>query len=183
MKLKGEKTIVRKLQRSDIHLMVKWKNDAEIADLVRGAPINTTYELESRRYYAGLEDKDTARFIFETFEGKPIGFLTLGEIDRENRKAELGMFIGEKDYWAKGYGTDCLRVILSYLFNELDFNRVGLEVFEYNERAKKAYLKLGFIVEGVQRQGLYRNNRYFDIYYMGILKDDFIKKHQKLKDF
>lgn len=182
MKLKGEKTVIRKIQSSDISLMVKWKNDSEIADLVRGTPINTTYEIESRRYYAGIDDRDTARFIIETIEGKPIGFLTLGEIDRENHKAELGMFIGEKEYWGQGYGTDCLRTMLNYLFCELDFNRIGLEVFEYNDRAKNAYQKIGFRVEGIQRQGLYRNEKYYDIYFMGILKDDFINKHQNIKD-
>lgn len=176
MKIKGEKTVIRNIQRQDVPLLVKWKNDPEIAYLVRGGPINTTYEIESRRYYAGIEDHDTVRFIIESLEGKPIGFLSLGEIDRENQKAQIGMLIGEKEYWGQGCGTDSLRTLLNYLFFELEFNRVGLEVFEYNERAKKVYEKIGFTVEGLQRQGLRRDDKYYDIYIMGILKEEYNKK-------
>lgn len=174
MKHIGDKVVVRNITRADIPLLVKWKNDPELADLVRGGPINTNFEIESRRFSRGLDDHDSLRLIIETFTGKPIGFISLGDIDRENRKAEVGMLIGEKDYWDKGFGTDGLRVLLKHLFFELDFNRVGLEVFEYNHRAKRAYEKIGFKVEGVIRQGLLRQNEYYDIYIMGILRQDFI---------
>lgn len=175
MKLIGEKVVVRNLTRADVPLLVKWKNDPDIADLVRGAPINTTFEIESRRFARGLDDHDTLRLIIETLTGKPIGFISLGEIDRDNHKAEVGMLVGEKEYWDRGFGTDGLRILLNYLFFELDFNRIGLEVFEYNIRAKKAYQKIGFKVEGLLRQGLFRKGRYYDIFLMGILKQDFIR--------
>lgn len=173
MRLVGDKVVVRKITKADIALLVKWKNDPEIADLVRGAPIHTTFEIECRRFARGLDDQDNLRLMIETLSGKVIGFISLGEIDRDNNKAEVGMLIGEKEFWDKGYGTDGLKTLLNYLFNQMNFNRVGLEVFEYNRRAKRAYEKIGFKVEGILRQGLYRKGSYYDIYLMGIIKKDF----------
>lgn len=174
MILTGAKVNIRKLIRQDVPLLVKWKNDSEIADLVRGGPINTNFDIENRRFEKGLMEHDTMRLIIETHSKRPIGFISVGEIDRENRKAEVGMLIGEKEFWNQGYGTDTLVTLLHYLFTEQGLNRIGLEVFEYNTRAKRAYEKIGFRVEGIQRKGLYRKNKYYDIYLMGILRDEFI---------
>jgi len=80
--------------------------------------------------------------------------------------------------WNQGFGTDALVTLLRHLFLELDFHRVGLEVFEYNVRAKKVYEKTGFSIEGLERQGLYRNGRYYDIILMGILRDEFLGKYR-----
>ena len=178
MNLAGNKVRIRNITRADIPLLVKWKNDPEIADLVRGAPINTTFEIESRRYEKGLGEYDTLRLIIESLTGSSIGFISLGSIDKENRKAEVGMLIGEKRMWDRGFGTDALVTLLRHLFLELDFHRVGLEVFEYNVRAKKVYEKIGFTIEGLERQGLYRNGRYYDVILMGILRDEFLGKHR-----
>lgn len=174
MFLQGTKVNVRSLTREDTLNIVKWKSDPEIADLVRGGPIHTTIEIENRRFDRHNEATDTLRLLIETKQKKAIGFISLGEIDKENKKAELGMLIGEKNYWDQGYGTDALIALLDYLFTKLDFNRVSLEVFDYNLRAKKAYEKIGFKVEGVQRQGLFRNGCFHDIFNMGVLKDDFL---------
>ncbi len=181
MNLTGEKVRIKNIKRSDIPLLVKWKNDLEIADLVRGGPINTTIEIENRRFERGLGEDDVLRLIIETFSGKPIGFISLINIDQENRKAEVGMLIGEKEFWNQGYGTDSLITLLEHLFLGSGFNRIGLEIFEYNQRAKRAYEKIGFQVEGVQRQGLYRNNQYYDVILMGILKEDFVKNLEMLR--
>ena len=178
MNLAGNKVRIRNITRADIPLLVKWKNDPEIADLVRGAPINTTFEIESRRYEKGLGEYDTLRLIIESLTGSSIGFISLGSIDKENRKAEVGMLIGEKRMWNQGFGTDALVTLLRHLFLELDFHRVGLEVFEYNVRAKKVYEKIGFSIEGLERQGLYRNGRFYDIILMGILRDEFLGKYR-----
>lgn len=174
MFLQGTKVNVRSLVREDILNIVKWKSDPEIADLVRGGPIHTSIEIENKRFDRRMDSTDSIRLLVETKQKKAIGFISLGEIDKENKKADLGMLIGEKDFWDRGYGTDALLTLLDYLFTRLDFNRIGLEVFDYNLRAIKAYEKIGFKVEGVQRQGLYRANIFHDIYIMGILSQDYL---------
>lgn len=173
MYLNGDKVRIRTMKRPDIPLLVKWKSDAEIADLVRGGPITTTYDIENRRFEKGLSEHDVVRLIIETLPGMPIGFISISEIDKENQKADLGMLIGEKEFWDQGYGTDALITLLKHLFFDLGFNRIGLEVFEYNIRAKKVYEKIGFQVEGIERQGLLHKGKYCDIYLMGILREEF----------
>lgn len=177
MFIEGEKVYIRSQKRNDIPNIVRWKNDLEIAELVRGSAIYTNEGIETRRYEKSMEEFDTIRLIIETKTGEVIGLITLGEIDKPNQKAEIGMLIGEKEYWNKGYGTDTLFTLLNYLFNELDFNRISLEVFDFNARAKRLYEKIGFAVEGLQREGLIQENRKCDIYLMGILKKDFLAKN------
>lgn len=173
MFLQGIKVNIRSLTRQDLLNIVKWKSDPEIADLVRGGPIHTSIEIENKRFERSIDFSDIMRLMIETKQKKAIGFISLGDLDKDNKKAELGMMIGEKDFWDHGYGTDALITLLDYLFNTLEFNRIGLEVFDYNLRAKKTYEKIGFKVEGIQRQGLYRANKLHDIYIMGILRDEF----------
>jgi RimJ/RimL family protein N-acetyltransferase len=173
MNIRGAKVKIRNVTRADLHYLVKWKTDPEIADFVRGAPINTTFDIENRRYEKGLNEPDMIRLIIESIDGIPIGYISIGDIDKDNKKAEIGMLIGEKQFCNKGFGTDALIALIKHLFKVMGFNRLSIEVFEYNHRAKKFYEKIGFKVEGVQRQGLVRNKKFQDIYLMGILKDDF----------
>ena len=84
----------------------------------------------------------------------------------------MGIGIGERDCWGKGYGTDAMRVVLRFAFVELNLHRVGLNVFEYNPRAIRSYEKAGFVEEGRLRGFLHRNNRRWDLIFMGILRDE-----------
>jgi RimJ/RimL family protein N-acetyltransferase len=83
-----------------------------------------------------------------------------------------GHQIGERDYWGKGYGTDALRVLLRYAFDELNLHRVSLSVLEGNERAMRSYQKCGFRYEGRQRQVWAYDGRRWDEIYMGLLRDE-----------
>ena len=86
------------------------------------------------------------------------------------------LLILEKNYWGKGLGTEALKTILDYAFLELSLRRISLRVFSLNVKAIHIYTNLGFIQEGVSRQCLYRNGEWHDIIYMGILKEEYLKK-------
>jgi RimJ/RimL family protein N-acetyltransferase len=90
------------------------------------------------------------------------------------RDAFVGIAIGERDYWGKGYGTDAMRTILHYGFTEINLRRVTLTVFEYNPRAIRSYEKAGFRHEGRLRQFLNREGRRWDMLYMGILREEWM---------
>jgi RimJ/RimL family protein N-acetyltransferase len=102
-----------------------------------------------------------------------IGNVGLHRIDWKNRTATLGIVIGEREYWGKGYGTEAVRTMLRYAFEELGLNRVELETYSFNPRAIRCYEKAGFKREGVRRQALYRNGKFHDVILMGILRDEF----------
>ncbi len=101
-----------------------------------------------------------------------IGYLFLMQMDWRNRHCLLGISIGHPDYQGQGYGTDANKLALRYAFMELNMHRVGLEVFGYNKRAIRSYEKLGFTLEGTQRQWLLRDGQWFDLHTMGILRDE-----------
>lgn len=92
--------------------------------------------------------------------------------------AFVGLGIGERDYWGKGYGTDAMNVMLRYGFLELNLRRVTLSVFEYNPRAIRSYEKTGFQHEGRLRGALFRDGKRWDMLYMGILREEWLKLNQ-----
>ena len=109
----------------------------------------------------------------ETEKGVHIGNIGLHEIDYKDGKATLGIMIGEKGCWDQGYGTDAVRALLRFAFQELNLHRVSLEVFDFNERAIRCYEKCGFRKEGVLRESVFRSGRYQNEILMSILRQEF----------
>ena len=116
---------------------------------------------------------DLYMFLIRTLsDGRAIGSISLDGVQGHHSDAYVSIGIGERRCWGQGYGTDAMRVILSYAFNELNLNRVSLNVFAYNSRAIHTYEKLGFKHEGCQREFLSREGRRWDLLYMGILRSE-----------
>jgi RimJ/RimL family protein N-acetyltransferase len=116
-------------------------------------------------------------FAIETKEGVHIGNTNLFNASPENRSSELGIMIGEKEYWSRGFGTDALTTLARFGFDEMNLNRIQLTVYSFNERAQAAYRKAGFVEEGRLRQAMYRQGVYHDILVMGLLRDEFEAAH------
>ena len=117
--------------------------------------------------------QDQIVFAILTVEGGHLlGNCGLRNIDWKNRCASFGIFIGNKRFWGKGYGTEATRLLLRYAFEELNLHRVELEVYDFNTRAIRAYEKAGFRREGTRRQALYREGSWHDIHLMAILKEE-----------
>ena len=91
-----------------------------------------------------------------------------------SRDAFVGIGIGSRADWGRGYGTDAMRLIVQYGFIELNLQRVSLALHSYNDRALKSYKKVGFKVEGTLRQDTLREGRRTDGIFMGILRDEWL---------
>jgi RimJ/RimL family protein N-acetyltransferase len=154
----GDLVRLAHIQRENLPTYKRWVRDYETLRLfIPGVITPFTDEAEEEWYENTVKSKDTYTFAIRTLEGdRLIGNCGLFRIDSKNHSAELGILIGEKDYWGKGYGSDALRVLLRFAFDELNLNRVQLWVFAYNQRAIRVYEKIGFVHEGTQRQALYR---------------------------
>ena len=76
----------------------------------------------------------------------------LRDLSAEARRAVIGILIGEREYWSRGYGEDAVRTICRYGLSELDLHRIGLAVAAFNPRAQRRYEKVGFVVEGRMRE-------------------------------
>lgn len=158
----------------DKDTLARWSQDSEFGRLLDSDPARP----RPPEFYVE-DDKDKQRRDAHRFEfrirtlddDKLIGFTELS-IDWSNQVGWLGIGIGERDYWGKGYGSDALRLTVSYAFRELNVYRVSLDVFSYNPRAIRAYEKAGFTHEGVLRSALYRDGQRYDMLFMGILRPE-----------
>jgi RimJ/RimL family protein N-acetyltransferase len=103
-----------------------------------------------------------------------IGFLGLW-LNLIHREVWVGIGIGERNYWSKGYGTDAMKLCLQYAFMELGAQRVSLGLFEYNPRALRTYEKAGFRLEGRTRQDVAREGQRHDSLWMGVLREEWLQ--------
>ncbi|MFH2103948.1 MAG: GNAT family protein [Chloroflexota bacterium] len=160
-------------------LVSQWSADSEYSRLLdwdpaRRSSIKTIQKWIEKQY----ENDNCHAFSIRTLaDDRIIGEIGLDGIRWAHRDAFVGIGLGEREYWGKGYGTDAMRVILRYAFTELNLQRVTLDVFDYNPRALRSYDKAGFILEGRQRGALLREGRRWDVIYMGILKEDWLAKN------
>jgi diamine N-acetyltransferase len=169
----GTKVRLRAIERDDIPRFVKWFNDPEVRrHLAMYRPLSMAQEEKWFERQAELDPADHV-FAIETQEGVHIGNVGLHAINWKDRGAELGIVIGEKDYWGQGYGTDAIMTVLGYAFGELNLHRVFLRVNADNPRGIRCYEKCGFRHEGTSRDAVFTDNKYKDQHIMSILQSEF----------
>ena len=156
----------------DSDIIARWSHDSEFWRLAHPEPAfpqlprNVKRELEGRPI-------DLPGFAIRTLaDDRLIGLIGLYVISWPHRDASLGIQIGERTDWGKGYGTDALRVLLRYAFDELNLHRISLSMLEGNERAMRSYEKCGFRYEGRERQAWAYDGRRWDEIYMGLLYEE-----------
>jgi UDP-4-amino-4,6-dideoxy-N-acetyl-beta-L-altrosamine N-acetyltransferase len=171
---KGTKVSLQSLERKHLSKCVEWLNDPEVVEtLSMSEPVSM--ESEQRWFDNHLKDEHSKILAIETVDGEYIGNIGLHNIDLHNRKAELGIFIGEKKYWGKGYGTEAVLLGLKLAFEGLNLNKVYLRTFINNERAQKCYEKAGFKKEGILRQDMFKSGDYVDCIIYSVLIEDYFQ--------
>jgi RimJ/RimL family protein N-acetyltransferase len=156
----------------------RWNLDTEYFHLLDSEPARLVSEKKWVEWLENDLDKDeptSAMFAIRTkADDELIGFTGLFQITLNQGDGMMVIAIGKRSYWGKGYGTDALRILQRYAFYELNLNRMSLWVFDYNLRARKAYEKAGFIVEGRIREMMLRDGRRWDWLMMGILREEWM---------
>lgn len=174
----GKRIRLRALEKGDLPLFVTWLNDPEVIQgVMHYQPFSLQDEVEwFEEIRKKTKEEKPLMIEVQTPEGwTPIGDLGLFGIDWRIRSAELGIVIGAKEYWDKGFGTEAVNLILEHGFKTLNLNRISLRVFENNHRAIRAYEKVGFIQEGTLRQGHYQDGHYIDVILMSVLVSEWKK--------
>jgi RimJ/RimL family protein N-acetyltransferase len=181
----GKRIILREYQWEDLPHIREGVNDSEITDYLSDIFTfpNTVHETEAF-LRAMIEGKtDSKGFIISNKDSLSyIGQIDLHQIDYKNRHATLGIVIGKKEYLGRGYGKEAIELVQQFVFSTLGLNRLELDVYEFNERAYKCYVKCGFTEEGRMRQKIYKNGRYWDVIKMSILIDEFESRIKKAVD-
>jgi RimJ/RimL family protein N-acetyltransferase len=183
--IRGEQVYLRPAERSDIDLFVRWFDDAETTRyLAIRAPFS--HAMEERWFESMLEQQGKRGYHFVICllgDGRPIGTAGLHNVNYEDGHASFGISIGEKSEWSKGYGTDALRTICDFGFGQLRLERIELDVYEPNKRARRSYDKAGFVQEGVLRHALFADGQHHDVIRMSLLRGEWdAQAHPKAWD-
>ena len=154
-----------------------WVNDPFTRHLIGG----TAYQMSLASREDFVRPRLTPSFdgvylmieVIDPPEPVVIGAIELRKITAEHRSAEVGILVGDRAYWGQGYGTDAMRALCRFAFEEMDLRRIHLGVMEFNARAIRSYEQVGFVVEGRLRQDTYLGGHYYDSFVMGLLREDF----------
>lgn len=174
----GKKLYLRGLKKEDLAgNMFQWANDPEVTYyMFMGHKPNTKEALEEEYERIIRSEKDVVLAIIDKKTDAHIGNAGLYDIKWIYRSAEYRVVIGEKKFWNKGYGTEAGNLVLDYGFNKLNLNKIWLGVNADHKSAIKSYQRSGFVKEGILRQEIYRNGRYYDAVRMSILRKEFDEK-------
>jgi RimJ/RimL family protein N-acetyltransferase len=171
--LKGDKVVLRAIEEEDLPAFARWANDLEVEVLGGGDPPTpqSVARVKAEHERRQKESSDDVNFAIDA-DGKLIGMVALFRTDTTARTSELGIVIGERDYWGKGYGQDAIRTVVSYGFRHRNLQRVWLTVVETNDRALGAYKRCGFVEEGRLREHVWSDGAHRDLVCMGLLREE-----------
>ena len=173
-KIVGEQCYLSPCRLEDAEKWAEWFNDLEVT-LPLGDEAYIPFSLpkteESVRKI--IDQQEHVFSIVDLETDTCIGRTILFSIDQLNRKAMFGIFIGEKSFWGKGYGQEATRLTLDYGFSLLNLNNITLGVLAFNQRAIRAYEKVGFKQVGQRRQVRIIDNQKYDVILMDILAEEF----------
>ncbi|MCK6462282.1 MAG: GNAT family N-acetyltransferase [Candidatus Pacebacteria bacterium] len=168
--LPGEKVNLRPLLKSDVGKLMRWINDPEVTQYL--SAYLPMHEDEEICWIENLSKRKSSDIVLgvETIERTLIGTAGLHGINWKDRTVTLGISIGEKSYWGKGFGTEAVSLLIGFAFNTLNLRKVCLTVLSNNKRAIKCYKGCGFKVEGCRKRQIFKNGRYLDQILMSVFR-------------
>ncbi|KGP73065.1 GNAT family N-acetyltransferase [Pontibacillus yanchengensis] len=178
----GKNVELRPVTKPDLQNVYRWNNDEDITRLGSGSEfayqINNPLEAIEAHYEQNLTQHNllTHGYVFSVYEkesSQHIGKCDFRDINVITRSATIGLVIGEKDYWGKGYGMDIIMTLAKHLFYDLNMERIQLDTWSGNHQALRVYEKCGFQLEGRLRSNEFVNGEYYDTIMMGLLRSEF----------
>ena len=174
---------LRSFTRDDFARLIGWVDGAGPEFLVQWAGTKFTFPLDDAQLEAHLaeaEGPEATRFSFAAVDddtGVVVGHVELGRLDRENRSATVSrLLVGDPSARGKGTGAQMVGVLLDKAFRELDLHRVDLYVLDLNLAAIRLYEGLGFKTEGHFVEARRAGGKYWNVYYMAMLKEQWLSR-------
>jgi RimJ/RimL family protein N-acetyltransferase len=174
-RLHGESIMLREYRKEDLHWMRQWVNDPAIVSSLSDLFLYPhSYETTETYLNAMLAGESESRgFVIANLGNEGyIGQANIDAIDWKNRVGSIGIVIGSTEHWGFGYGTEAMKLLVDFAFRDMNLNRLELEVYDFNERAIRSYLKCGFREEGRLRERQFKKGRYVDVIVMGLLRSE-----------
>lgn len=165
---------LRELSRKDLNIINSWRNDKELISYLGANYRYIDIEIDMAWFDNYLKDRNqTVRCSIVNEADEIIGLVSLTNIDYINSFAVLHIMIGNKNNRERGIGQFAIKEMLNHAFNNLNLNKVELQVLCTNERAIHVYEKIGFKQDGILREACFKNGQYLNVAVMSILKREF----------
>lgn len=167
--------MLREKKLSDVRSDYQWQSDPELARLDAAPVLTASFSVYLLDYTDQMRRPSPNRYplAIETLDGRFIGNCTCYDIDKKKGEAQLGIMIGDRDYWDKGYGSDAIRTMTNHVFLNTDLRRIYLKTLEWNLRAQKCFQKCGFTPCG----NMQRNGNNFVL--MELKREQWAQQHDK----
>ena len=181
--LKGDKVILRAMRREDLERFAEFRNDVEFGLLAGWLAAPVTFSQIEREFEITVArpPEEIVWFAIEA-HGRFIGQCLLHHFDATARNCEIGISIGDHDFWGRGYGRDAVRLLLKYAFRLRNLDRVWLTVNASNVRAIKSFTAVGFVEEGRLRHHVWLDGAFDDLVYMGMMREDWLHPGPKPRE-
>ncbi|MFJ1752764.1 GNAT family N-acetyltransferase [Kitasatospora sp. NPDC088134] len=174
----GDRVRLRALRAEDAAHHLRWRNDPEVVHwATAGDPCfgPVTAEAVALAFESMLRLVPLREAVFtveDRADGRPIGMADYRDLDPYAGTATLGVTIGERAYWGRGHGSEALRLLVDHLFGAFPLRRLELDTWSGNERAVRAFTRLGFREEGRRRQAVRLDGECYDRVLFGLLRQE-----------
>lgn len=177
--LVGKRIRLRAIEREDLPRFATWLNDDDVRQNISLViPLSLAQE---EQWYEEVLKRPAAEqpLMIEAAASEgwmPIGNISFFDFDQRCRSAELGIFIGDKSFWNKGYGREAVQLMVQHGFSHLNLHRIFLRVFQTNPRAIRSYECAGFVHEGRLRQAYFQQGKYIDVLVMSVIASEWTER-------
>ena len=171
----GKKIYLRPVEISDITGEYQgWVNDRKITQFTETKYFPHNYETIKDFVERANKDRNTLFLaIAEKKTGRHIGNIKFGPINWIHRVGDISLIVGAKDGWAKGYAREAIDLVTGYAFKTLNMHKVIVGIYEGDKTCLKIFEGLGYVRESIRRKEFFRDGKYRDIYWFGILDSEY----------
>ncbi len=169
--IQGERIYFREVRLTDVgDTYYRWMNDIEVTCYLESRFFPNSIE-HLREYVANKQNDKNNIFLAIVLKenDRHIGNIKLGPIDWIHRTGDIGLIIGDKSCWGKGYATESIKLMVKYGFDILNLHKITAGCYSCNQGSAKAFQKAGFDIEGLRKQQFYYNKSYVDLIMLGII--------------
>ena len=172
--IEGERIYLREVRPSDVNEnYYRWMNDPDVTQYLESRFYPNS--IEGLRDYVNrmLNDRDNVFLAIVLKDNdRHIGNIKLGPINWTHRFADVGLLIGEKDCWGQGCATEAIRLVTTYAFKVLNLHKLTAGCYEPNQGSLKAFLKAGYVQEGLRKAHFFCGGSYVDEILLGLARSD-----------
>lgn len=174
--LVGDLVLLRPVGPADVPGLVEMLQDAESSRLT-GSHAGFDQGI-AENWYATRADHDDRLdlAVVDRASGGYVGEVVLNELDTDNRACGFRICLIGPRAFGRGFGTEATRLIVAHAFETVGVNRIELEVYDFNPRARHVYEQVGFVHEGTKRQALYWDGEWVDAHLMAMLASDWRRR-------